>query len=100
MKVSYFVGALWLTAASSFPAETFHRLETVEEIKAMPRCIATVTKRTPCSAGLKTSDGKKLHLGSPDAPGEVVSFLSTLKVGQTYELPDAFSRFQEAQRRK
>lgn len=74
------------------------RFCTDADIKAMKSCIGTVERLTPCSAQLKTSDGKRLLVGSPDAPGDVVLFIHTLQEGGSYKLPGAFIDYQRMKR--
>jgi len=64
--------------------------ETVEQIKAMSPCRATLEERQPCYANFRTTDGKRFAIGSPAAPSEVVQFLGTLHEGETYALPGVF----------
>jgi hypothetical protein len=63
--------------------------ETAEQIRGMPPCQARVVQRSPCSVYLQTADGKGLYLGSPGSKADVNHFLTVLKVGQNYDLPDA-----------
>jgi hypothetical protein len=69
--------------------------DTVEQIKLIPRCDATVWYRTPCTVHFLASDGMYIILGSPAAPQRVASFLATLKDGEKYIVPDAFVEFLE-----
>jgi hypothetical protein len=71
--------------------------ETVEQIKLMLPCHATVERMAPCYALFTTADGTKFYLGSPGATRDVSRFLSTLQVGQTYEFPAAFIAHQQKQ---
>jgi hypothetical protein len=80
------------------PAATALHLKTEAAIRAVTPCVATVEQITPCSARLKTSEGNILRLGSPDAPGNVVTFIHTLRVGSTYRLPAEFLRYEETRR--
>jgi hypothetical protein len=63
---------------------------TVDEIKTMSRCKVTVIQKAPCYVLFKSADGSRLYVGSPGNTPEIDRFLSTLKMHQTYTLPDAF----------
>ena len=69
--------------------------ETVQQIKAMPPCKATVEEHHSCYSIFRTDDGKQFSIGSPAAKREVVQFLQTLKDGQTYKFPSVFLDYQK-----
>ncbi len=73
--------------------------DTAEQIRSMPTCRAVVVERGPCYARLRSKEGSELYLGSPGAGKDVMEFVQGLKDGRTYQLPEAFRRY-EAQRRK
>src|SRR6266853_6243465 len=72
-------------------AETAIRdYNTAEQLKAMPRCKATVEHIGPAWLSLKTTDGKQFIIGNAESKPEVWQFLKTLQGGDTYEFPGAF----------
>jgi len=68
---------------------------TAEEIRAMPPCKAVVVLKEPCSVCVKMANGRWFHIGSPGSQPDVGGFLDMLRVGQTYEFPDAFVKYQK-----
>jgi len=73
--------------------------ETADQIKAMPSCKAMLEHDGTCVFTFRTADGKKFWIGSPASKQDVIQFLQSLKVGQTYELPKAFLDYQKRQPR-
>jgi hypothetical protein len=68
--------------------------ESSEQIRAMPPCMARVVQRAPCSVYLTTVEGKGFYLGSPGSKADVRRFLGVLEGGKSYDLPDAFLKYQ------
>ena len=68
--------------------------ETAAQIKAMPPCKAVLEHDGTCVFSFTTTDGKKFWIGSPASKQDVIRFLQSLKVGETYELPKAFLDYQ------
>jgi hypothetical protein len=61
---------------------------------------AIVEQKQPCAAYLKTTDGRRLHLGGPGASTEVAGFVQVLQVGETYNFPEAFLEYRKRNRDK
>ena len=67
-----------------------------EMVAAMPKIKATVEDKETFSARLKAEDGRIFVIGSDKGEQDVWHFVATaLKVGQTYELPQAFLDYQK-----
>jgi hypothetical protein len=58
---------------------------------------ATVEQMQPCAAYLKTTDGRRIRIGSPGATPEVAGFVAGLQEGRTYNLPEAFLKYRKGQ---
>jgi hypothetical protein len=71
---------------------------TATEIAAMPPCTAMIAARSPCSASLRTADGKWFYLGDPGSGLQISQFIWCLEDGQLNRFPDAFIAFQGAPR--
>jgi hypothetical protein len=56
---------------------------------------AVVEQKQPCAAYLKTTDGRRIRIGSPGATPEVAGFVAGLQVGQTYSFPKAFLEYKK-----
>ena len=77
---------------SSDVANTTFR--TAEAIKAMPARAGIFVKRlSEFSGAFRAADGKEFVLGSSDGDQAVWHFVSALKVGGAYQLPDAFVNY-------
>ena len=66
---------------------------TVEQVKAIPACNATVERRFPCSAYLKTTEGRLFSVGNPGSGRTVGVFIGTLKPGKTCQFPSVFLNY-------
>ncbi len=66
-----------------------------DQLDAMPPCDATVLRKLPCAALLRTGDGAMLSIGGPGATAAVSSFVETLENGRMYTFPHAFVEYQE-----
>jgi len=71
--------------------------DTGEQIKRMPPCEAAVEHIGVRDSRLITVDGKMFFIGSRAATQEVVQFVQTLKVGETYKFPSVFLDYQAKQ---
>ena len=82
-------------------AEHGHVYEYTAQVLAMPSCSATMVKHHTCYVEFKNEDGRTFYIGSPGASREVAGFVSTLHdmEGKTYNLPDAFMKYQEQQKK-
>jgi hypothetical protein len=58
---------------------------------------ATVEQMQPCAAYLKTTDGRRIRIGSPGATPEVAGFVAGLQEGRRYNLPEAFLEYRKGQ---
>jgi hypothetical protein len=98
------VAILFLNACASRPerqTENTSQLpnyDTVEEIRSMPQCQAVVVRKAPCHAYLETTRGTGFYLGSPAIGAEIGRFIKELRIGDRYELPDAFAEHARRQR--
>mgnify|MGYP001765822921 CR=1 FL=1 len=63
------------------------------ELPLLRPCKATVEQIQPCAAYLKTTDGRRMRIGSPGATPEVARFVARLQEGRTYDLPEAFLEY-------
>ncbi len=100
-EVVHFLGTLKDGQAYEFPSvfvdyqKTTPTYETAEQIRAMVPCKAKVEHVGVLDSRIATADGKMFFIGSPDAAREVIQFVQTLKVGQTYEFPRVFLEYQK-----
>ncbi len=84
------------TSAVKQPATTIiPSSDTAAEIRAMPRCRATVEGHHSCYSEFRTTDGQRFYIGSPAASLEVVRFLRTLQPGPAYEFPGIFHAYEK-----
>jgi hypothetical protein len=68
--------------------------DTIEQVKAMPPCKATVEQVETFSSLLSTAGGQKFRIGSERGEQEVWHFVGTLKQGRKNDFPSAFLVFE------
>ena len=67
------------------------------EFPLMPPFRATVERKEPCAAYLKTTDGRWLCVGGPGASPEISDFVQFLQRGQVCVFPNTFLEYQKRQ---
>ena len=70
------------------------------ELERAPQFQATVEMLESgdvVAAYLRTPDGRQICIGRPKSSAEMVGFIQSLHLTNTYTLPDAFVSFQKSQ---
>ena len=63
-----------------------------DQVDGLPQMRVTVVAIQPCRLFLKTTDGRYLCIGGPASRFGIWNFLKTVKEGQTFLLPEEFSK--------
>ena len=95
------IGLLTISCRQSYTVIPTDKLVNMPPFQATVESVYVQTSQstnfgTHACVGLKTSDGRRVGIGGPNATPEIVGFVQSLQRGQTYTFPEVFVAYQKS----